>query len=65
MRLERKNVYASKRTKRGLLTQQGLSRVMQAPMHLLFLLSPSSAGATEQTVAPCKTNGNERDSEAP
>lgn len=54
MRLERKNVYTSKRTKRGTLTQQGLSRFMQAPMHLLFLLSPSSAGATERLQRPAR-----------
>lgn len=55
----------SKRTKREMLNQQGLRSKMQAPVHLLFLLLASSAGATEPTAAPCKTCGNEHDLEAP
>lgn len=61
MRLERKNVCDSKRTKREMLTQQGLSRMMQAQMHLLFLFCRGN----RTDCSTLKTCGNERDSEAP
>lgn len=64
MRLERKNMCDSKRTKRETLTQQGSSRMMQAHRHLLFLLLLFCRG-NRTDCSTLKTCGNERDSEAP